>query len=130
MSDLSDDEFSVLMIAAENQSMMPIGRWERPVESLVAKGYLQRHDKFNNTITPAGRSALQKRERDDVTALKTAAQAVGDAQAKARSSADAAAMMLIEAAKASVAATGDTLQTAVIRWGQQVVQRALELSGE
>ncbi len=130
MSDLSDDEFTCLMITAQGESIMPIGRWERPVESLVAKGYLERHDKFNNTITPAGRAALQKRDHDDTTAMVTTFRAAADMQAKARSSADAAVMMLVEAAKASVSATGDTMQVAVMRWGQEIVQRALEKCGE
>jgi hypothetical protein len=60
---LSDDEFTVLMIAAEGQSMMPIGRWQEPVESLVAKGFLKEHDKFNCVITPTGREALRKHDQ-------------------------------------------------------------------
>src|SRR5208282_6578518 len=55
---LTYDERTVLMIADEGESMMPLGRWEQPVEHLVELGYLQRHDRFNNTITEAGRLAL------------------------------------------------------------------------
>lgn len=58
MVDLTDDEQTVLMIAAAGESMMPIGRWEQPVEHLVELGFLERHNKFNNTITEAGRKAL------------------------------------------------------------------------
>lgn len=60
---LSDDEFTVLMIAAEGQSMMPIGRWQEPVESLVAKGFLKEHDRFNCTITATGREALRAHDQ-------------------------------------------------------------------
>ena len=35
--------------------MMPIGRWEAPTKSLVAKGYLHVNDKFNN-VHHAGRA--------------------------------------------------------------------------
>lgn len=55
---LTDDERTVLMIADKGELMIPIGRWEQPVEHLVKLGYLQCHDKFNNTITEAGRVAL------------------------------------------------------------------------
>lgn len=58
MITLTDDERTILMIADQGESMIPIGRWEQPVERLVELGYLQRHDKFNNTITEAGRLAL------------------------------------------------------------------------
>ena len=34
---LTDDERTVLMIAAQGQSMMPLGRWETPVEHLVER---------------------------------------------------------------------------------------------
>ena len=36
MTDLSQDELTVLMIAATGERMMPIGRWEAPAKSLVA----------------------------------------------------------------------------------------------
>lgn len=62
---LTDDEFTVLMIAAEGQSMMPIGRWQVSVESLSARGLLAGPDKFNQMITPAGREALKERDKED-----------------------------------------------------------------
>lgn len=62
---LTDDEFTVLMIAAEGQSMMPIGRWQVSVESLSARGLLAGPDKFNQLITPAGREALKERDKED-----------------------------------------------------------------
>lgn len=39
--------------------MMPIGRWERPVDRLVARGLLERADRWNNFINAAGRAALE-----------------------------------------------------------------------
>ena len=38
---LSNDEMSVLMIAAQGQTMLPIGRWEEPTKSLAAKGFMK-----------------------------------------------------------------------------------------
>lgn len=59
---LSNDEYTVLMIAAEGHSMMPVGRWEEPVKRLVQLGYLWAQDKFNCTITEKGREALKIHE--------------------------------------------------------------------
>lgn len=55
---LTNDERTVLMIAAEGQSMMPIGRWQDPVQSLTQRGLLKAEDTFNCVITPAGREAV------------------------------------------------------------------------
>lgn len=71
---LTDNEFTVLMIAAQGESMMAIAHWKQPVESLVAKGYLQSRggDNFNCVITPAGRAACEARDREDMDAFKNA----------------------------------------------------------
>lgn len=61
---LSEDERAVLMIASAGQSMIPIGRWERPVLSLAAKGYLRKLDDVNFEITDAGRAASLSAERE------------------------------------------------------------------
>ena len=60
---LSDDERTVLMIACGGTSLIPIGRWEGPVKSLAAKGYLERLDDVNYVITAAGRAASEVAER-------------------------------------------------------------------
>ena len=78
---LTDDEYAILMIAAEGRSMIPIGRWEKPVNDLVARGLMIRHDPANNTISPAGREALEQRERDDVDAIRAVNQKMERAQA-------------------------------------------------
>lgn len=68
---LSEDEWAVLMIACAGSSMIPIGRWERPVLSLAAKGYLRKLDDVNFVITDAGRAASLSAEREiDARALE------------------------------------------------------------
>lgn len=76
--ELTGDEVTVLMIAAQGEPMMPIGRWEKPTESLVAKGYLRTHPcaqdpsgRFNCRITDAGRQALGREEAETDQALAT-----------------------------------------------------------
>lgn len=54
---LTADEKVVLEICCEGGVIAEIGRWEEPVLSLVAKGYLA-GGKFNWTITEAGRGAF------------------------------------------------------------------------
>jgi hypothetical protein len=71
---LTADEFAVLMIAMQGESMMAIGRWQKPTESLIEKGYLQSRggDNFNCVITPEGRAACEARDREGMDALKVA----------------------------------------------------------
>jgi hypothetical protein len=127
MSDLTQDELTVLLIAAEGESMMPIGRWEAPVQSLVAKGYLHANDKFNNFITDAGRKACKQGEDDDVRALITANNNVVEARQKASARAEELAGLLAELATYSCGVTGDDRPTALRKWSAQILARALEL---
>lgn len=67
MSDLTQDELTVLMIAAGGESMIAIARWKQPIESLIQKGYMvpQGSDNFNCVITEAGRQACAGQEQQD-----------------------------------------------------------------
>ena len=76
MTELSQDELTVLLVAREGEPMMPIGRWEAPVRSLLARGYLRSHRHegdptgyFNNYITPQGKLAADKAEDDSLRAV-------------------------------------------------------------
>lgn len=79
-TELTQDEYSVLLIASSGEYMMPIGRWEAPVEALVKRGLLYRHDKFNNTITEAGKKAIAAREKVDDRALEQAINNIAQAR--------------------------------------------------
>ena len=70
MSELSQDEFTVLLIAAEGESMCPIGRWRAPILSLTNRGLMTRNDGFNYGITAEGRKACEQRNEDDDKALR------------------------------------------------------------
>ena len=124
---LTDDERTVLMIAAQGQSMMPLGRWETPVEHLVELGLLERHDKFNNVITLAGRKAIELAS-DEVDT--TAAKALIDghnAKVVYRKSGELLAQNLVEMAKAAAEVTGDTQLGALQKCIVAVRSRAVEL---
>ena len=70
MSELSQDEFTVLLIAVEGESMIPIGRWRAPILALADRGLMKRNDGFNYGITPEGRKACEQRNFDDDKALR------------------------------------------------------------
>ena len=61
---LNEEERAVLMIAAQGQYMIPIGRWEAPIKSLAARGYMTKLDDVNYVITAAGREASDSAETD------------------------------------------------------------------
>lgn len=73
---LSDDEFTCLMIASEGAPMMPIGRWKPAIEHLVELGFLRKQGHlgdptgdFNCVITNEGRKACQARDQNDQDAF-------------------------------------------------------------
>jgi FkbM family methyltransferase len=61
---MTDDEMTVLLIAAQGESMIPIGRWAKPIESLTERGLMQRYDAANYGITPKGRAVLRQEEKE------------------------------------------------------------------
>ena len=129
MTQLSDDEFTVLSIAAEGAPMMPIGRWGKPVEHLVELGFLEQVDKFNNYITPAGKIALGEHEQDVDTALGQALIKANGLRTTYRQHGDAIATKLVEMAKQAAEATGDEPTIALQKCVAAVRDRALELLG-
>lgn len=134
MSNLSSDELTVLLIANEGESMMPIGRWEAPVKSLLAKGYLQRNcspqdpsGNFNQTITDAGRLVINQDEDETARHMIEANNAAVIGKQNAREAVEAIAVQLVDLAELSVKITGDDKAAAVHKWGRLILIRAAEL---
>ena len=127
MSDLTQDELTVLLIAAEGESMAPIGRWEAPTLSLVAKGYLKSLDKFNNVITDDGRAACSKADDDNARALITVNNAVVEGRQRAAARAQELAALLAELATYSSSITGDDKVKSLREWSKVILGTALEL---
>jgi hypothetical protein len=132
MSDLSDDEFTVLRIAAQGESMMAIGRWQKPVESLLEKGLMQSRggDNSNCVITAAGRAvAKAAKEAEDAPfrELIETGSKIGATQKGIRDFAEQAAQLLAKAAKASHGAVGDAPEYSAKKWSEVILQRALEI---
>ena len=135
--ELTDDEYTVLTIAAKGEPMMPIGKWKPAAESLVTKGYLRGtpspqdpQGMFNLRITPAGIKASEESE----TAMDalfgqmiTKSTEIGHLQKKARASAEQIAVQLVDLASLSEQATGEDKKTALERWARIILTRSLEM---
>lgn len=136
---LTDDEYTVLTIAAQGEPMMPIGKWKPAAESLVAKGYLQGTSSpqdpqgmFNLRITPAGTKASEEAEKvqdDLLRQVLTTSNQIGHLQKKARASAEQIAVQLVDLASLSEQATGEDKRTALERWARIILTRSLEMIG-
>jgi len=125
--DLSQDEQTVLLIAAEGEWMAPIGRWKDPTLSLAEKGLLSRGDDFNYCITPAGRTQAKRLDQATQSTLVEMTSDAAVVQGRIRDFAEQAAQLLAQAAKASERVTGDTPQVAAEKWSGIIYRRALEL---
>jgi hypothetical protein len=134
---LTNDEKTVLLIAAEGEPMMPIGRWRAPAEELVRKKYLKPtpHDGdpegfFNLRITAAGREAVGGVDREDDEALRDMVMlnaSLQHSQAQIRANAEAIAVRLVDLAQDSQKVTGDPAVEALEKWTRLILKRALEM---
>jgi len=137
MADLNKDELTVLMIAAEGEPMMPIGRWRAPAESLVAKGLLQPRPHagdptgfFNLHITAAGKAQVAQEESAFDGQLRTMIDVnnqVHRAKNQARAAAEQIAVQLVDLTELSVKVTGDDKIKALREWSKVILIRALEM---
>ena len=129
-SDITDDEFTVLGIAKEGQSMMPIGRWEQPIKALAEKGLMHCADAANYQITDKGRNAWAARDSEDDGAIRQLLESnnkVANARTQAQQSTEQAALHLSFAAKASALVTGQPPEFELREWGRLAMTRALEI---
>ena len=134
MSDLSQDELTVLLIAAKGEPMMPIGRWKAPTEQLVKRGYIKPHPHpgdptghFNNYITPEGRAAVEIAEDEPLREMLQVGASIQHEHRKIRAHAEQIAVQLVELAQASHKVTGDTPVQALENWSRTILKRALDM---
>ncbi len=127
---ITDDEYTILMLASQDQVLAPIGRWEQPIKSLHARGLLQMFNAWNYGITDAGRAALAEREKGDDEDLKrvlNAGNKIATVNASARVAAEESAKHLANAIRTSVIATGEKPEVCARKWMEAIIKRALEL---
>ena len=65
MSELTEDEFTCLLLAAEGEYLAPIGRWKAPILALTSRGLMQKIDEVNYVVTEDGRRACEERNQAD-----------------------------------------------------------------
>lgn len=130
MSNLTDHERAVLMLAAEGKSMIPIGIWEKPILNLTVLGLLKKFDSVNYGITDAGRKILDSAQAEEDADFKQAFARLTDdrnAQQQAIQSTTQAAQHLVYAAQAAAKLSGLTAEQEIWQIGQATIQRAMEL---
>ncbi|MDE2099024.1 MAG: hypothetical protein KGL39_17350 [Patescibacteria group bacterium] len=127
MSQLTDDQFTLLMIANNGDILAPIGRWKESVFVLVEKGLLVRHNEVNYGITLEGKKAVAERDREDEAAFGQLLSSAHQTRSQAQQLAEQAAQNLATAARNSSSVTGDDPIEALRQWSEQAVKRALEL---
>lgn len=127
---LTQDERAVLMIAAQGQSMIPIGKWASPIKNLVLRGLMRSLDTSNVVITAAGKTAIDAYEADVDRDLVRVVNDVAAVQEPIRELAEQSAQILAKIAKASSVVTGDTPWTAAGKWSETILSRAVEIMGD
>lgn len=127
MADLSDDEYVVLAIAAEGQSMMQVGRWQAPTEHLVELGFLVAHDKFNCFITPKGRQAAAEHEKKTDDASLRIGVEIHNTRIRTKAILEEAAAKLAEAAQLGQRVSGGEIDTHIAQAAREIIKRAQEL---
>lgn len=140
MSDLTDDELTVLTLAAQGAPMIPIGRWKAPAEKLIRLGYLQPTPSagdpsggFNLQATEKGKAlALSQHQEEEARqdeALRGFLQRAGIQQQLALKGQEIA-KQLAEMATLSVTVKKATRKEALREWSRIILERALELIGK
>jgi len=132
---ITDDEFSVLMIAARGEYMLAIGHWEQPTRHLEAEGLLKKemlNGGWQYTITDAGRAAIREREQEEdrqLGAIIEKASSMDAAQQSCRNYAEQAAQAIANCARESVKTTGNAEQADAERWVRVILERVKDLLG-
>ena len=130
MADLTQDELTMLLIAAKGEPMMPIGRWRESAETLVKKGLLQPRPHagdltgfFNLCITAAGKLQAEQEDSDFDGQLRTmldVTNQIQHAQNQARASAEQIAVQLVNLTELSVKVTGEAKVKALREWSKVI----------
>lgn len=137
MIDLSQDELTVLLIAAKGQPMMPIGKWKDPARSLLTQGLLAAtpsfgdpEGMFNLRITAAGSAEVERQDTiydDQLGQMITTSNVIAHEQKKARAHAEQIAVQLVDLAEAASKVTGESRVDALRQWAKVILERSLEM---
>lgn len=127
---LTEDEYTLLLIAADGGSIAAIGKWEKPVEGLVRRGYMLAHDKFNHTITAAGKAVAEGEEdgrlRDVINANNRAHGQISAPRNDATELVTQAAVLILRAAQLTAPISGHDVAYAIDQWAMAAASKAKE----
>jgi hypothetical protein len=127
---ITDDEFSVLMIAAGGSYMLAIGRWANSIKSLERKGFLRVHTINGGpqyTITDTGREAIAGREQSENQQFAALGSELTSVQKACRNHVEVAAQAIASCARESSRMTGDLPAVDAERWLKVILNRVKDL---
>lgn len=127
--DLTEDERTVLELGINNP-LIAIGRWKKPVESLVARGLMADAGAgVNAYTTPAGKKALDAAENKVFGELVAKAREVETPHNEIRLDVESAAHLLARIASRSARVTGKPPVYEAREWSNVLLKRTLEILG-
>lgn len=127
--DLTEDERTVLELGT-TQPMIPIGRWEKPIKSLLARGFMvDAGEGVNAYTTPAGKKALDAAEDKVLGELIDKTREVESAHEVVRKCVEEAAQLMVKAVRISSRVTGGVSEGERREWFKILTARTKELLG-
>ncbi len=123
---LTEDERTVLELGTQTH-MIPIGRWEKPIKALIARGLMEAINPVNVVTTDAGKQALENSETQVFGELVQAA--LETAYNEIRKDVESAAHILARIAQRSSRVTGKPAPYECRGWITVLGKRAMEILG-
>lgn len=109
--------------------MIPIGRWEKPIKEMIARGLMLANDSVNVVTTVAGKLALEAAENKVFGELVDKAREVETPHNEIRKDVESAAHLLARIASRSARVTGKPPVHEAREWANLLLKRALEILG-
>jgi len=127
---LSQDEHTVLTLANAGQAMLAIGRWKDATEALFERGFLNQQTAPGGGpeyfITYYGKVALKRFEQAETAEGGRLTTTIASVQDNIRSGITRAVGFFVQAARQSAAVTGESPETALIKWIAVCQEEALK----
>lgn len=132
MSELTNDEVICLSIMHGGDghpptNMLAIGRWEKPLHALAARGFARQIDQHNHVITPQGSTASEAYDSNQSGEYAHIYNEIVATCTDAKNLLEDAANALAEACKKQQRLTGEVPNQIAFTMGQGIIKRALEI---
>lgn len=127
---LTENEHAVLMLAAQGQAMLAIGRWKDATEELYQRGLLNQQTAPGGGpeyfITHYGKQALKKYHNAEASEGARISSTITNVQDNIRSGIARAVEFFVQAARQSSMVTGEAPEAALIKWIAVCQEEALK----